>query len=149
MFRTKILNLAVLIVWFFVIFLLSSEPSSLSSSRSNEVVQIIQSVNTGLVNIPDISFFVRKLAHIIAYFILGVLMFLVVRAYTPKARKAIILSVLFVFIYAVTDEFHQTFVPGRSGEVRDVLIDTTAGTAGVSACYFAARFMGVKKSASY
>lgn len=37
----------------------------------------------------------------------------------------------FVLLYAVSDEFHQRFVPGRSSEVRDVMIDTTAGVVGV------------------
>ncbi|MEW8956524.1 VanZ family protein, partial [Clostridium sp.] len=34
-------------------------------------------------------------------------------------------SVIFSFLYAVTDEFHQTFIPGRVGSFKDVLIDTT------------------------
>ena len=32
-----------------------------------------------------------------------------------------------VFLYACTDEFHQLFVPGRSGNFRDVIIDTSGG----------------------
>ncbi|MDB5163077.1 MAG: hypothetical protein JWN28_684, partial [Candidatus Saccharibacteria bacterium] len=48
----------------------------------------------------------------------------------------IFLSILFVGFYAISDEFHQLFVPGRSGEMRDVLIDTTAGALAVCILYF-------------
>jgi VanZ family protein len=120
----------VLFIWMAVIFLLSNEPSSVSSERSGDIVEVVKTLGTSLPN-DALTFITRKLAHIIAYFILGILMFFVVRAYAPNTRKAILVSLLFVCLYAVTDEFHQTFVPGRSGEVRDVLIDTTAGAAGV------------------
>jgi VanZ family protein len=48
----------------------------------------------------------------------------------------ILLSTILVAVYATSDEIHQLFVPGRSGEVRDVLIDTSAGLVGVVMTYF-------------
>jgi VanZ family protein len=120
--------------WMVVIFLLSNEPSTTSSERSGAIVEVVKTIGTSLPN--DVLIFItRKLAHIIAYLILGFSMFLVVCAHTPNVRKAILVSILFVCLYAITDEFHQTFVPGRSGEVRDVLIDTAAGAAGVLVTY--------------
>ena len=126
-------------MWMVVIFLLSNEPSSVSSERSGAIVEVVKTLGTSLPN-DVLTFITRKLAHIIAYFILGILMFLVVRAYTPNARWAIFTSILFVCLYAITDEFHQTFVPGRSGEVRDVLIDTIAGAFGVFVTYSIVRW---------
>ena len=41
-----------------------------------------------------------------------------------SASKILRRAVFIGFLYASTDEFHQTFVPGRSGEIRDILIDT-------------------------
>ena len=38
---------------------------------------------------------------------------------------------LIVIGYACTDEFHQLFVPGRSGQITDVMIDTLGGSIGV------------------
>ncbi len=133
--RSVIVKIALLVTWMLIIFLLSNEPSSVSSERSGAIVEVAKTLGTSLPN-DVLTFVTRKLAHIIAYFILGILMFLVVRAYTPKARKAVLLSVLFLCLYAITDELHQTLVPGRSGEVRDVLIDTTAGALGAAGTYY-------------
>ena len=33
--------------------------------------------------------------------------------------------------YAITDEFHQYFIPGRSAEIRDVLIDSSGALTGI------------------
>jgi VanZ family protein len=134
-FNKHYIKYALLFGWLLVIFLLSNEPATASSERSGAIVEVFKTLGTSLPN-DVLTFITRKLAHIIAYFVLGILMFLVVRAYTPKVHKAILLSVLFVFLYAMTDEFHQTFVPGRSGEVRDVLIDTSAGAFGVLLMYY-------------
>jgi VanZ family protein len=41
------------------------------------------------------------------------------------------LSSSLVVLYAVSDEIHQLFTPGRSGEIRDVLIDSVAGMVGI------------------
>lgn len=56
-------------------------------------------------------------------------------------RRAILVSVAIVFLYAISDEFHQYFVPGRSSEIRDVLIDTTAGVVGVIVYVFVERLV--------
>ena len=46
-------------------------------------------------------------------------------------KKAIIIAFLGTFLYACSDEFHQLFIPGRSGEFRDVMIDSTGGIIGI------------------
>jgi VanZ family protein len=115
--------------------MLSSEPSAVSSTRSGAIVETIKTINPSVANTENITFLVRKAAHITAYFILGILMYRVVRMYSRISKKAIILSILFVASYAISDELHQLLVSGRSGEVRDVLIDTTAGAAGVLITY--------------
>ena len=46
-------------------------------------------------------------------------------------KKTGILSFLFSVIYALSDEFHQTFVPGRDGNIVDVLIDSSGSLVGV------------------
>ena len=128
-----------LILWMLVIFYLSSEGSDTSSERSGAIVETIRVVAGGLPN-DILTFLTRKAAHMIAYFILGVLMYLVVRTYNLRPRTAILLSIGLVCGYAISDEVHQLFVPGRSGEVRDVLIDTISGAVGVWATYGVARW---------
>ena len=46
-------------------------------------------------------------------------------------KKTGILSFLFSVIYALSDEFHQTFVPGRDGNIVDVLIDGSGAFTGI------------------
>lgn len=47
----------------------------------------------------------------------------------------VIWSVILAALYASTDEFHQLFVPGRSGQFRDVLIDSCGAAAGTLIVY--------------
>ncbi len=74
---------------------------------------------------------VRKLAHFTIYAFLG---FLFSNAYTQsgihRLSRLFALSLISSALYAVTDEFHQLFVEGRSGELRDVLIDSSGAALG-------------------
>lgn len=65
----------------------------------------------------------------------GLLFFLIFRAIYKTTHTALrhqfVTSFLIAFLYAVSDELHQTFVPTRSGTIRDIVIDT----AGISIVY--------------
>jgi VanZ family protein len=75
----------------------------------------------------QLHFLVRKTAHFTVYGILGSLAFLAWRKTLPAPKRwtwgwsGLALSV--VFAAASLDEFHQTFVPSRTGNSRDVLLD--------------------------
>lgn len=68
---------------------------------------------------------IRKLGHM---FVFGILAFLIFRVlqYTEKRHVYWNLAWAFVFavLYAISDEYHQSLVPGRFGTYQDVLIDT-------------------------
>lgn len=124
-----------LVAWMAVIFWFSSEGHDASTARSDTVVNLLPG---GFGWPQDIAtFLTRKAAHAFIYFVLGILTFNLVKEYVPFKKHAILISIVFVLLYAVSDEFHQSFVPGRSAELRDVLIDTLAGTVGVAAFYSA------------
>ncbi len=144
--KTKSLLLAygLLIAWALVIFYLSSEGSDASSGRSDVIVQTVQSWGVSTAGTDFTTFLVRKSAHIIAYFIFGGLAYNVIRHYKLPVRRALVTSGAIVLVYAASDEFHQLFVPGRSGEVRDVLIDTTAGVLGTISVYLLSRWLSDK-----
>ena len=79
---------------------------------------------------------VRKTAHFTEYMILG--LFVLGTLYPKKEtknKKSIIssgfIALLITAIYAGTDEFHQTFVPGRAGRLSDVLIDSSGALLGI------------------
>ena len=75
---------------------------------------------------------IRKIAHFSIYAILGFWACLLVKVgYEIKGFKGFWMPAVFCVLYAVTDEIHQVFVPGRSGQGLDVLIDSIGGTVGV------------------
>lgn len=129
--KSLLLAYGLLIAWALVIFYLSSEGSDTSSGRSNLIVQAVQGWGVATTGTDFMTFLVRKSAHIIAYFIFGGLAYNVLRHYRLPVRRTLAAAVGFVLLYALSDEFHQLSVPGRSGELRDVLIDTAAGAAGI------------------
>lgn len=78
----------------------------------------------------NLTFIVRKGAHFSIYAVLCILLALLLREYRIFGKRRFILSVLICFLYACSDEIHQIFVSGRSGEIRDVIIDTCGALAG-------------------
>ena len=128
--RRLVIKYIFVAVWMLVIFLMSSEVAGTSSARSDEIVRTIQSIG---VNAPTnlLTFLVRKAAHISAYFVLGILLFNLLKGYGLGVKKMVFISIAIAMLYACTDEVHQVFVSGRSGEVRDVLIDTAGAAVGV------------------
>ena len=144
--KKLIISYALLAVWMAVIFMLSSEGHDASSGRSDEIVRTLQSAGLGFAPVDVLTFITRKAAHTVAYFILGVLAYNVLRQYRLSPQRKAVLAVLFVVLYAMGDELHQLFVPGRSSEIRDVLIDSTAGTVGVVAMNFVYKKYLLQKS---
>ena len=124
------ISYALLLGWMVVIFALSSEGHDASTGRSDVIVQVLQSMGASW-QTDLLTFLTRKAAHTVAYLVLGVLAYNVMRQYRLSNRVVVAVSAAVVVAYAVSDELHQLFVPGRSGEVRDVLIDSTAGLLGV------------------
>lgn len=128
--RAITVRVALLVVWMAAIFAFSAQPGQGSSALSDALAAILQRLGLG---IPTelLTFLLRKAAHAFAYFVLGVLIFRLLQLSTLSRLSAALGSLAFVLVYAISDELHQVFVPGRSGEVRDVLIDVTAGAVGI------------------
>ena len=78
---------------------------------------------------------IRKCAHAAEYFVLTFLVMFALRdkdTWNVSISKAIIISLAVCFIYSLTDEFHQTFVPARSGQFSDCVNDTLGGCVAVA-----------------
>lgn len=73
----------------------------------------------------------RKTAHFTIYLILGLFVGLLLKEYNLETKKIIIYGIIICMLYAISDEIHQLFVSGRSGEIKDVLIDTCGSTVGL------------------
>lgn len=74
------------------------------------------------------DFIIKKSAHLVEYVMLFVLFYRAVKNTTSASiQKAAITAIIAVIIYGASDEFHQSFTPGRGPALRDVIIDTTGG----------------------
>lgn len=80
--------------------------------------------------IKGIQFVVRKGAHFSVYTALGISLFSAMLL-TFKAKLLWLWAWLTAVLYAISDEVHQFFVPGRSMELRDVLIDSSGALLGI------------------
>ena len=78
----------------------------------------------------------RKLAHAAEYLVLAVLSARALRGSGLSRAACLVLGFLIAAGYAVTDEYHQSFVPGRTASTRDVLIDSTGALLGALAGLF-------------
>ena len=70
------------------------------------------------------DFIVKKVGHMILFAILAILFYRALVGEGVDRKKAAISAVLIALIYGAVDEFHQTFVPTRSGAIRDIGIDS-------------------------
>jgi VanZ family protein len=71
-----------------------------------------------------LSFLIRKLAHMTEYGLLNIsIFFALIKNFNLKYGHYIIISSTISLLYSITDEYHQSFVPGRVGTYEDVLID--------------------------
>ena len=82
-----------------------------------------------------LEFFIRKGAHLFAYFMLSVLTCRALREWNRSWWKKGQTVLLFVSLYAASDEFHQMFTSERTPLVTDVLIDITGGIVGIMVYY--------------
>lgn len=117
-----------MLLWMFLIFIMSSFDATDSSNQSNFIVNIITNIFK-IENIEVLSFIIRKLAHFTEYLILG---FLTINMLNKNdISKKYLISIIICIIYATSDEIHQIFVPGRACQIRDVLIDSIGSITGV------------------
>ena len=81
--------------------------------------------------VDSMQFIVRKGAHFAVYFALGSLCMLAMNTYNVPTKRKMAVSLSISLVYAISDEIHQIFVPGRAGQIRDVLIDFAGALFGV------------------
>ena len=72
----------------------------------------------------------RKAAHFLEYFLLSILLYRALRGGHRWDMRAAVMAITLAGLYAVGDEFHQWFVPGRTAAASDCLIDVSGAAAG-------------------
>lgn len=118
-----------LLLWMCVIFYMSN--SSSSGEHSYRVIKRLlnwmapgSAEELSYPSLHAIEYIMRKMSHVSEYAILTFLGLRAIHYGRPDlSYKHIGIATGFAFLYALSDEIHQIFVPGRSGLGRDVLID--------------------------
>ncbi len=157
--------IVIAVLWMCVIFKLSGMNAANSGSQSKQFIyhfiedaidftngQGYTDYNPTEGHIERVSEFLniplRKLCHASVYFILCIFVFKLVVIFFNHNRYflSLVITLGFCILYAVFDEFHQTFVPGRCGEISDVVIDGCGALVGaiVYTTYYIAYELGFK-----
>ena len=133
------------VLWMSLIFAVSGDKkSSLHSSRIIGPIMHWLFPKMTPATVAEVVLYVRKSAHLTEFAVLAALFWFALRKPARKdprpwswctARNAWLLAVA----CAVSDEFHQHFVPGRTAAILDVVIDATGAAAGLLLLWFIGR----------
>lgn len=149
--KKVIISWLMVIIWMGTIFYLSSMNTGESNGKSKKVIDKVVTTtidttnNTGITDkhptnkekaklVDTLNKPLRKCAHASVYFILAILILYSLlntfNSLTNKYYLAIIITIVLCFTYSLSDEYHQTFVSGRTGQFSDCLIDTAGSSLG-------------------
>lgn len=136
----RILFLVLLCSTFFVIFRFSSQNGEESGSLSNKIMtKFINvfpytkdlSITTKLKLIEHGEPILRKLAHFSIYTFVGIFIMSFMSTFSIRLYQKLLVSLGIGLLYAISDEYHQSFVVGRGPSIMDVGIDTAGVFAGI------------------
>lgn len=144
------------------IFYFSSQPGDESSDRSSQASYEIVDSKYNLMNMDvaewrkwkeasEINLYVRKAAHMSEYAVLFIMIYApLILVYNNKHKNQMLASFSLCVLYAISDEIHQYFVPGRTSTPVDVIIDSVGTILGLFFVCFLCRFIEkYKKSAGH
>ena len=116
-----------LIAWLaFISFASSDEFNAGNTSRIIGPLILWVFPNTSPETLAVVHFIMRKVAHFTEYAILG---FLAARAFRTSTQRWFLICAALVIVYALLDEYHQSFVPSRTASIFDSFIDMAGGLA--------------------
>ncbi len=141
--KNKIIKWVLVLLWMGLIFYFSSRDSDSSTVQSRSVVNktnIVEiyeeknNVNSDTA-IRDVDRVFRKVAHVAEYLVLAILLCIALSEYNLNLSKILLISFIVCLIYSASDEAHQLLVSGRSGELRDIIIDNIGSIIGLFGYY--------------
>lgn len=127
--------------WIGLIYAFSAQDGSQSASLSGGLVKALLSIYPGYDRMSvaeqarlmsSLHFLIRKGAHMTVYFVLAIFTTLAVNMHRLKRSLTLLIPLLICLVNAAADEFHQSFVPGRGPQFRDVCIDFAGAVIGVA-----------------
>ena len=145
--KIKYIKCIIAIICCIIIFSFSAVPATASTKQSKGLTyNVIKLLNGNkltekeLVKLTKrVNPVIRKIAHFSIYMILAIFTYMFIEELNIKSksekerlRKKILYTCIFCIIYAIFDEIHQIYVPGRTGKVIDVVIDTLGAFMGIA-----------------
>ncbi|MBF0989915.1 MAG: VanZ family protein [Clostridiales bacterium] len=145
--KIKYVKCIIAIICCIIIFSFSAIPATASTKQSKGLTyNVIKLLNGNKLSERDlekltkkINPVIRKIAHFSIYMILAIVTYMFIEELNIKSksekerlRKNIIYTCIFCIIYAIFDEIHQIYVPGRTGKTIDVIIDTLGSCMGIA-----------------
>ena len=129
-----------LLCTFFIIFGFSSQNGEQSGGISRKITEVILEKSNRYNNLKKeekepilhrTESIIRKMAHFSIYAVIGILLMGLLCTYKIKNKWKIVITIGIGMLYAISDEFHQSFSPGRTPKITDVYIDTLGVFLGV------------------
>lgn len=143
----KIIFSVLTVLWMAIIFWFSSAPAEESTDMSLSAGTVVArllvpgyeqwTVEEQEAFAEKIDHPVRKTAHATEYAVLGMLILGTLWACQAAGNRRFVVAWIATTAYAATDEFHQLFVAGRSGQISDVVLDSVGAAAGILVCFVA------------
>lgn len=130
------------------IFVFSHQPADISSQVSGGLIyRTLNFILSGFDSlskaekaqmVESLQYVVRKAAHALSYAAMGALSMGLMSTFDFKKRGLpAVLAFLICLLYSISDETHQLFVQGRSGQVSDVVLDSCGAIFGIAVvCFF-------------
>lgn len=136
----RIILILLLLGTFYIIFGFSSQDGEKSGSLSRRITEKIATLIPRIQEKSEIEkenimnmmeSIIRKMAHFSIYTVVGLLVMALLSTYNIKEKNRLIISLTTGIIYASSDEIHQSFVPGRTPMITDIMIDTMGVILGI------------------
>lgn len=130
-----VLFLILTLLWMGIVFCFSAENAAVSKQTSLSVMEKIADIfNINITNKAVFEDYLRSFAHLSLFLLGGMVSYALFLLAVPK--KKYLYCAIFGFSYALLDEIHQFFVPGRAFELKDICIDVTGFFIGVMIVVF-------------
>ena len=132
--------IVLLITQMWVIFGFSGQNGDESGSISRKITEAVTKNISSIQNLEKeekekvlkkIEHIIRKLAHFSLYAVIGFLLMSLMSTYKLKQKNRILVSCSIGLLYAISDEIHQAFIPGRGPQIADVGIDFSGVVVGI------------------
>ncbi|WP_159434335.1 VanZ family protein [Peptoclostridium litorale] len=151
--KKMILYWGAVLLWMLLILSFSSDTAVVSDRKSSMVLEKVEpvietvekSIHVELIENSKLHFYVRKNAHMFNYCVLAVLISLALKASGVNGHRRYFLAYIMATLFSMLDEYYQTHIPGRSGEVRDVFVDNVGVLVGLMVIWIIKKKVTISK----